>query len=102
MNDWNAQIIAEFRANGGKTAQFGDAPLVILHTRLVLQPRGPPDLFAHYLLGHNSGGNLTDRTRRILYYRLSSEDHESHWAHPLTDPLYEYAPVANAVRGVVQ
>ena len=32
MNDWNAQVIAEFRANGGKAAQFGDAPLVILHT----------------------------------------------------------------------
>jgi len=32
MNDWNAQIIAEFRANGGRAAQFGDAPLVILHT----------------------------------------------------------------------
>jgi deazaflavin-dependent oxidoreductase (nitroreductase family) len=32
VNDWNAQIIAEFRANGGKAAQFGDAPLVILHT----------------------------------------------------------------------
>ncbi len=32
MNDWNAQIIAEFRANGGKVEQFGDAPLVILHT----------------------------------------------------------------------
>ncbi|MFV0260526.1 MAG: nitroreductase/quinone reductase family protein [Acidimicrobiales bacterium] len=32
MNDWNRQIIEEFRANGGKAAQFGDAPLVILHT----------------------------------------------------------------------
>ncbi|HYN32542.1 MAG TPA: nitroreductase family deazaflavin-dependent oxidoreductase [Ilumatobacteraceae bacterium] len=32
MNDWNAQIIAEFRATGGKAAQFGDSPLVILHT----------------------------------------------------------------------
>jgi deazaflavin-dependent oxidoreductase (nitroreductase family) len=32
MNDWNQQVIAEFRANGGKVAQFGDAPLVILHT----------------------------------------------------------------------
>lgn len=32
MNDWNAQIISEFRANGGKVEQFGDAPLVILHT----------------------------------------------------------------------
>lgn len=32
LNDWNAQVIAEFRANGGKVSQFGDAPVVILHT----------------------------------------------------------------------
>jgi deazaflavin-dependent oxidoreductase (nitroreductase family) len=32
MSDWNTQVIAEFRANKGKVAQFGDAPLVILHT----------------------------------------------------------------------
>ena len=32
MSDWNTQIINEFRATGGKAAQFGDAPLVILHT----------------------------------------------------------------------
>ena len=32
MNGWNQQIIAEFRANGGKVASFGDAPIVVLHT----------------------------------------------------------------------
>jgi deazaflavin-dependent oxidoreductase (nitroreductase family) len=32
MSDWNRQVIEEFRANGGKVAQFGDNPLVILHT----------------------------------------------------------------------
>lgn len=32
MSDWNTQVIEEFRANGGKVAQFGDAPLVILNT----------------------------------------------------------------------
>jgi deazaflavin-dependent oxidoreductase (nitroreductase family) len=32
MSDFNQQIIDEFRANGGKVAMFGDAPLVILHT----------------------------------------------------------------------
>ncbi len=32
MSDWNAKVISEFRANGGKVAQFGDRPLVILHT----------------------------------------------------------------------
>lgn len=32
MNDWNKQVIEEFRANGGKVAQFGDAPMIILNT----------------------------------------------------------------------
>lgn len=32
FSDFNAQVIAEFRANNGKVAQFGDADLVILHT----------------------------------------------------------------------
>jgi deazaflavin-dependent oxidoreductase (nitroreductase family) len=32
MSDWNTQVINEFRANAGKVAQFGDAPLVILST----------------------------------------------------------------------
>ncbi len=32
MSDWNKQVIAEFRANSGKVAQFGDNPVVILHT----------------------------------------------------------------------
>jgi len=32
MSDWNASVIAEFRASGGKVGQFGDSPLVILHT----------------------------------------------------------------------
>jgi deazaflavin-dependent oxidoreductase (nitroreductase family) len=32
MSDWNAAIIEEFRRTGGKAEQFGDAPLVILHT----------------------------------------------------------------------
>ena len=32
-NDFNAKIIAEFRANGGKVAgQFEGAPMVLLHT----------------------------------------------------------------------
>jgi deazaflavin-dependent oxidoreductase (nitroreductase family) len=31
-NDWNAQIIEEFRANDGKVASFGPVPILILHT----------------------------------------------------------------------
>ena len=33
MSDWNAQIIEEFRANGGQVGgQFAGAPLLLLHT----------------------------------------------------------------------
>jgi deazaflavin-dependent oxidoreductase (nitroreductase family) len=33
INDWNAQIIAEFRANQGKVGgQFEGAPMALLHT----------------------------------------------------------------------
>jgi len=32
LNDWNRTVIEEFRANEGEVAQFGDAPVVILHT----------------------------------------------------------------------
>lgn len=35
MIDWktfNEEVIAEFRGNSGKVAQFGDLPVVILHT----------------------------------------------------------------------
>lgn len=35
MIDWktlNQDVVSEFRANGGKVAQFGDLPVVILHT----------------------------------------------------------------------
>jgi deazaflavin-dependent oxidoreductase (nitroreductase family) len=33
MSDWNDQVIAEFRANGGKVGgNFAGAPLLLLHT----------------------------------------------------------------------
>jgi deazaflavin-dependent oxidoreductase (nitroreductase family) len=53
FDDWNTTVMTEFRANGGKVAQFGDAPLLILHhtgrrsgqereTPLVFQDLGGP------------------------------------------------------------
>lgn len=32
MSDFNAQVIAEFRANDGKVEMFGDNPVIILNT----------------------------------------------------------------------
>ncbi len=34
VNDWNANIIAEFRSNEGKVGgQFEGAPVLLLHTK---------------------------------------------------------------------
>ena len=56
-------------------------------------------LLAHYLLGHNIGGNYeSDTTRRMLYYRVSARGHADRPERILTEPWYEYGPV----RAVIQ
>jgi hypothetical protein len=48
-------------------------------------------LLAHYLLGHNIGGNYaSNRIRRALYWRLRAPDHVDRWAECLRDPWAEY------------
>lgn len=54
-------------------------------------------LLAHFLLGHNSGGNTSNRTRRIVYYRLSCPGHASRWADTFTSAFTEYEPVRRAL-----
>jgi Phytanoyl-CoA dioxygenase (PhyH) len=54
-------------------------------------------LLAHYLLGHNMGGNLSGSVRRVVYFRLQSQDHASRWQQCVQDPLLEFAPVRAAV-----
>ena len=53
-------------------------------------------LLADFLLGHNIGGNTAPWTRRILYYRLSSDGHEARWEDTLVDAFCEYAPLRMA------
>lgn len=50
-------------------------------------------LLAHFLLGHNTGGNTAERVRRIVYYRLSCEGHKDRWEETFLDPFTEYEPV---------
>ena len=50
-------------------------------------------LLAHYLLAHETGPNLSARTRRAVYYRLSAEGHDGRSADILVDPWLEYPPV---------
>ena len=51
-------------------------------------------LLAHYLLGHNIGGNdESERTRRALYFRISNIDHASHREAFLQDTWLDYEPI---------
>jgi hypothetical protein len=51
-------------------------------------------LLAHYLLGHNIGGNYeSEQTRRALYFRISARDHACHRSEFLQDPWLDYEPI---------
>lgn len=50
-------------------------------------------LLAHFLLGHNSSGNLSDVLRRVLYYRLACDGHAARWEQTFLDVFTEYAPL---------
>jgi hypothetical protein len=55
-------------------------------------------LLAHYLLGHNIGGNYNSgETRRALYWRLRVEGHGDRWRECLQDEFLEYPAVRRAI-----
>jgi ectoine hydroxylase-related dioxygenase (phytanoyl-CoA dioxygenase family) len=56
------------------------------------------DLFlAHYLLGHNMGGNTSTLVRRVVYFRLHAEGHRTRWRTCVQDALFEFEPVRAAL-----
>jgi Phytanoyl-CoA dioxygenase (PhyH) len=55
-------------------------------------------LLAHYLLGHNIGGNYESaEIRRALYWRLRVEGHGDRWGDCLQDEFLEYPAVRGAI-----
>jgi Phytanoyl-CoA dioxygenase (PhyH) len=50
-------------------------------------------LLAHYLLGHNIGGNTSAAVRRAVYYRIKRAGHDPRWREFLTDPWLDYDQV---------
>ena len=50
-------------------------------------------LLAHYLLGHNIGGNTSPAVRRAVYYRIKRTGHDRRWREFLTDPWLDYDKV---------
>lgn len=53
-------------------------------------------LLAHFLLGHNKGGNTAPYERRTLYYRLGAPQHADRWEATFLDSFTEYLPVKEA------
>jgi hypothetical protein len=60
---------------------------------------GPGDvILAHYMLGHNIGGNYASETvRRAVYFRLRRVGHQHRWRECLCDELLEFDPVRAAL-----
>jgi hypothetical protein len=57
-------------------------------------------LLAHYLLGHNIGGNYeSEQARCALYFRISAKDHASHRNEFLQDPWLDYGPIRSRPAG---
>jgi hypothetical protein len=50
-------------------------------------------LLAHYLLGHNMGGNTSAARREMIYFRLRCEGHRERWRDCVQDPLLEFGPI---------
>ncbi len=73
---------------GGHTGLV-QPPFPLQAPRPVLAQRGDL-LLAHYLLGHNTGGNAADHIRRTLYFRLGCEHTAAQWQEVMLDPFLEY------------
>ncbi len=56
-------------------------------------------LLAHFLLGHNKGGNVGPGDRRTIYYRLAVPGHAERWESTFLDCWTEYGPVVRALEG---
>ncbi|MGK4578807.1 phytanoyl-CoA dioxygenase family protein [Kitasatospora sp. HPMI-4] len=50
-------------------------------------------LLAHFLLGHNVGGNTSETTRRAVYFRVKRTGHDPRWRDFLQDPWLDYDAV---------
>jgi len=53
-------------------------------------------LLAHYMLGHNMGGNTSDVVREVLYFRLRRAGPRQLWQQAIQDPFLEFEPVRSA------
>jgi hypothetical protein len=88
-----------FRERGSRVLQSTGGHSTVLDPPVELRPAvevsgGRGDLLlAHFLLGHNKGGNMASHTRRTIYYRLAVPGHAEKWEATFFDAWTEYPPV---------
>jgi hypothetical protein len=82
---------AYFASRGpGAFAEAAGYPAIDLPEPVQIHGKRGDVLLAHYLLGHNIGGNYaSDLTRRVVYWRLRAPGHAARWAECLADPWRE-------------
>jgi ectoine hydroxylase-related dioxygenase (phytanoyl-CoA dioxygenase family) len=92
-----------FVEHGTRALQPTGGHSTLLQPPLELQPAVPVIggrgdlLLAHFMLGHNKGGNTAAQVRRTIYYRLAAPGHASRWESTFLDPWTEYLPVREAL-----
>jgi ectoine hydroxylase-related dioxygenase (phytanoyl-CoA dioxygenase family) len=89
---------AYFRAHGPEAVlPSAPYPPVALPEPRQVTGRAGDLLLAHYMLGHNIGGNTSRDVREAVYFRLSREGHRDRWRDCVQDPLLEFEPARAAV-----
>jgi ectoine hydroxylase-related dioxygenase (phytanoyl-CoA dioxygenase family) len=85
-----------FRTHGADS--FFEArgyPPIELPEPIQIRGRTGDVLLAHYLLGHNIGGNTSSAVRRAAYFRVKAKGHDQRWREILQDPFLEYDAILN-------
>ena len=85
-----------FRTHGADS--FFEArgyPPIELPEPIQIRGRTGDVLLAHYLLGHNIGGNTSSGVRRAAYFRVKAKGHDERWREILQDPFLEYDAIRN-------
>jgi hypothetical protein len=78
-----------------RTDEMDPGPYPRIELGEPVQAIGPAGsvLFAHYLLGHNTGGHdgtADEPHRETIYYRLHATGHRDRWREVVTAPLTEF------------
>jgi deazaflavin-dependent oxidoreductase (nitroreductase family) len=95
MSDWNAKVIEEFRANGGKVGgYFENMTLLLLHTTGAKS--GQPRV--------NPVATMTDEDRQVIIASKGGADMHPDWYHNLAanpDVIVEYGEERYAARAKI-